>query len=81
MLTYQLLHDLRDGASSQAGTPRQVSAGNGLAGAYQLKDDIPVDDSCGLARREFQFSQINVPYAVLIRLSAISLEPSPLNMQ
>jgi hypothetical protein len=64
VLAYELFHDLRDGASSKAGTPREVGARNGLAGPDQLEDNIPVDDPRCLTRGELHFSQINVLYAV-----------------
>jgi hypothetical protein len=64
MLAYKLLNDLRNGASTQPRTPRQLSARDGLAGPDQLENDIAIDDPRGLARRELQFRQIDMSYSM-----------------
>jgi hypothetical protein len=82
ILTDELLHDLRDCASSQARTPRQVGARNGLAGSDQLEDDIAVDDPRCLTRGELHFSQIDAFYAmpVVPQFIATSIATNAINL-
>src|SRR5438045_1565485 len=64
ILVDQLLHDLRNGASSKARTPGQIGTRNRLAGSDQFENDVPVDDPGRLTRSELHFGQIDTFYAL-----------------